>query len=191
MYSWSDSEFGAYLAAFTDGEGWLAAPPEGGVKIILANTHLGVLTAMRDRLGFGVVRAMTQVQNPRYLPRYILAIQNARDCEEFLRLARPYMIIKTDAADAILTRCADWRQAVGAYNERNRQIRAAIAAGERQKDIAARFGVSTQTISRIKLGHTWPSEQPKNARGLQGRVRPHRSWSSSPARTPQFPMPPR
>lgn len=36
-----------------------------------------------------------------------------------------------------------------------RDIRAAVAAGEKRAVIAARFGVSTQTIMRIARGQTW------------------------------------
>jgi hypothetical protein len=177
---WSDIEFAAYVAGFTDGEGWMAAPPEGGLRIVLANCERIVLERMRDRLGFGAIRS--QIQKPHWRERHVLVISNATDCETFLRMTLPYLIIKRRTAEAMLTRCDEWRAAIAAFNERNRLIREAIASGERQKDIAARFGVSTQTVSRIKLGHTWPSERPKNARGLQGRVRPHQSWSSSPAR---------
>lgn len=35
-------------------------------------------------------------------------------------------------------------------------IRALLAAGLRQAEIAARFGVSAQSISQIKLGRAWP-----------------------------------
>lgn len=37
------------------------------------------------------------------------------------------------------------------------QIKAALAGGERQKDIAARFGTTQSTVSKIATGRTWAS----------------------------------
>jgi hypothetical protein len=182
--TWSDTSFAAYLAGFTDGEGYMDAPPHGGLRIILANCERDVLEAIRRRLGYGVIRS--QQQKPHWRERFVLVISSAADCESFARLTLPYLIIKRRPALAILAKCEEWRNVVASYEERNHLIREAIAAGEVQKEIAARFGLSQQAISRIKLGHTWPSEKPKSARqgargaSLRGRVRQH--WSSSPGR---------
>jgi len=39
------------------------------------------------------------------------------------------------------------------------QIHVALAAGERQVDIAARYGVSQTAISRIKIGKAWNADR--------------------------------
>ncbi len=171
---WTDEAFAAYLAGFTDGEGHVAMPSTGGVRVTLANCEEAVLRGMRDRLGYGVIRS--QQQRPHWRRRFVLIFQNAADCESFLRMTLPYLHIKRASAIRVLAMCDAYRASLNEFNERNRQIRSALSAGERGKDIAARFGISPQTVSRVKSGHSWPSERPKNACGL-GRFTSHRSPS--------------
>lgn len=61
-----------------------------------------------------------------------------------------------------------------ARDERNQKILALISKGVFQKDIAIEFGISQSLVSRIKSGHTWPTEIAKfNARrGLKKGIRP-------------------
>lgn len=174
---WSDEAFHAYLAGFTDGEGYVQSDvSSGGVRVVLANCVRPVLDGMRDRLGYGVIRS--QQFRPHWQERHLLIIANARDCEDFLTRVRPYLHIKAESADAVLARVALYREVHEERLARNRAILAAVAAGETGKSVAARFGVSAMTVSRLrKLG---PDPAGDASRGFAGKVRGWRGHLPSP-----------
>ncbi len=164
-----DDVFAGYLAGFLDGEGYIQGSGDG-VRIVLANCEVHILEEIRDRLGFGAIRS--QQQKAHWRERFTLVFFNGEDVEAVLRLTRPYLRIKGQAADAALAKIDAWRENVRLRQERNAGILEAIKAGEVQKSIAARFGVSTQTVSRIKRGHLWPSEKRSSgSKGFAGLVK--------------------
>ena len=164
----SDEAFAAYVAGFTDGEGHLEVhPSRAGVRIVIANTNRDVLEQIRNRLGEGRISQRHSVYDkPHYLPRFVLVFDDGLSCGRVLDRIRPYLQIKADPADVILARIAEWHALIRQGAERNRLIREAIERGEKQTNIAQRFHTSKQTVSRIKLGQYWPSERPKDLRGL-------------------------
>jgi uncharacterized protein YerC len=158
--SFSDEAFAAYLAGFIDGEGYIgieSAPRGlGSVNITIANCEVSVLESIRERLGVGAI--YSQQQREHWRRRYVLKIGNAHDCRLALRIVRPYLQIKGEAADAMLEHVEVMCARIANRADRNRQIVELAASGMKRKDIAVHFGVSAQTISRVCNGHDWPSE---------------------------------
>ena len=181
MQEWDDAAFAAYVAGFTDGEGFMAAPPEGGLRIAIANTELGVLEQIQKRLGFGTIRSQKAAHGATR-EIYAYRVQNVLDCEKFLRIVRPYLIIKAAVADAMLDRCELFRQAVEERKVLGLQIREALLTEKNMSEIARRFSVSATTVGRIKSG-TWSFDK-ADARGLQVDWGSRRFWSSNPANAP-------
>ena len=166
----TDEAFAAYLAGFTDGEGYIGIEPTtrkgvSVVRIILANCVPEVLRGIQARLGYGAIRS--QQFKPHWRERFTLSVTNMRDCESFLRTTLPYLHIlhiKHGVALDALKRIEEARTKQAAKAKRNDAIRAAAQSGERRKDIAVRFNLSPQAISRICEGHRWPSEQSRVAK---------------------------
>lgn len=156
----SDKAFAAYLAGFTDGEGHIAIPQShggfSGVRITLANCVPDVLRGIQQRLDYGSIRSQQQKENWR--ERFVWVASNIRDCEHFLHLVYPYLQIKRQDADNVLARIAAINERRTSVDARNYAIVEAARSGERRKDIAARFGISPQLVSRLCEGHNWPSE---------------------------------
>lgn len=181
MQEWDESAFAAYVAGFTDGEGFMAAPPEGGLRIAISNTDLGVLNQIQERLGFGTIRSQ-RAATPRGREIFAYRVHNILDCERFLRIVRPYLVIKAAVADAMLERCEVVRRAIEERRDLGLQIREALATEKNMSEIARRFSVSPTTVGRIKSGE-WSFDK-TDARGLQVDVGQHRFWSSNPAKAP-------
>jgi DNA-binding CsgD family transcriptional regulator len=145
----SEEAFNAYLAGFIDGEGHLQAHPhQAGVRLTIANCVPEVLRDIQNRLGFGVIRS--QHQREHWRVKYVLVFNNFAEVTEVIQRVLLFLQIKRPEADAILERAVAWQTASAALDERDRQIQAAIASGEKQKEVALRFGLSQQTISRIR-----------------------------------------
>ncbi|MDG6938498.1 MAG: hypothetical protein JRN42_08200 [Nitrososphaerota archaeon] len=175
MLSFGDDAFAGYLAGFLDSEGCIEiSKEECGIRIRLANTHRPTLDAIHERLGFGRIEEYRRPQKSHYKRLFIYAVSNAPDVERFLRLVRPYVSIKAEKADRALAIIGIQRQRMEDLDERNRQVLALIDEGVLQKEIAKRFNISQSLVSRIKSGHTWPTEINRfNARrGLKKGMRP-------------------
>lgn len=103
----------AYAAAFIDGEGCVgikrskgirpkrgSVSPEYRVYILAANTHKGVIDWMQDKFGGSIgFQAKGYCKNGlerKICYRWRIASSSAIT---FLRLIRPYMIVKKDQAD--------------------------------------------------------------------------------------------
>lgn len=147
MKNWTDDQFAAYLAAFTDGEGCIRLENGKYVNIYLANCHLGVLTEIRNRLGCGHIHS--QQQKTHWSVRYRLKISLARDCRDFLNRVRPFLIIKAQIADKALARISEMEQVWVRRNERNGKIRTAVESGQIRKAVSRQYGVSPQRIAAI------------------------------------------
>lgn len=163
----SNEAFAAYLGGFTDGEGYVGIEPTNRknvsvVRIVLANCVPEVLRGIQARLGYGAIRS--QKLKPHWRERFTLSVTNMADCERFLLLTLPYLFIKQDTARLALARINQAREKPLQIRERNNEIRALAAAGGVRRQIARRYGVSPQLISRICEGHKWPSEQSKIAK---------------------------
>ena len=163
----TDMEFAAYLAGFTDGEGYIGVEPTtrknvSAVRIVLANCVPEVLRGIQSRLGYGSIRSQTLKANWR--ERYTLSITNLGDAERFLSIVYPYLFIKREAADAAYLRIAEAKQNHLGRQIRNDAIRAAAKEGQMRKAIANQFNVSPQLVSRICEGHDWPSERSRVAK---------------------------
>jgi hypothetical protein len=154
--------FNAYLAGFTDGEGYLGANQPEGMRIILANCVPDVLRDIQARLGYGSIKSQKQRDNWR--ERFTLDISNMCDAYNFLTRCRPYFQIKAVPADEMLRRIASCRAAHDAIIARNAAIVMRAEAGEMRKALATEYGVSPQLISRICKGHKWPSERSRTAK---------------------------
>ncbi len=166
--SFTEEAFAAYLAGFTDGEGciYIKQPSGyGACRVTLANCVEEVLIGIMDRLGYGSMKSQQQRGNWR--ERFTFDVYNAKDCERFLLLVRPYLKIKADQADAALQRIADQYSRTAGRLARNAAIVAAANNGEKRRDVAKRFGVSPQTVSRLCEGHNWPSERSDYAKRKQ------------------------
>ncbi len=165
--TFSDDAFSAYLAGFTDGEGYIGLENDKKskktfVRIIIANCVKDVLVAIQQRLGYGAIRSQKLKENWR--ERFTLDIANLADCENYLLKVRPYLKIKASIADEALDRIGKSRQRVLDRYARNEAIKAAALSGEMRKNIAKRFNLSPQAISLVIEGHKWPSERSRIAK---------------------------
>jgi hypothetical protein len=158
--SFTDDQFAAYVAGFTDGEGCIYLPYKpgyGAARVTVANCVKDILLAIRSRLGYGTIKS--QRQNPAWREKFTLDIYSANDVERFLLLVRPFLLIKASQADDALNRIAMQKERYAIRKARNAAIIQAAQNGEMRKVIAARFRVSAQTVSRLCEGHKWPSER--------------------------------
>lgn len=156
LRDFSDQQFAAYLAAFMDGEGNIDMPKDRmGVTLCLANTFLPGLEAIQERLGYGVIS--WQQQKKHWQKRYTWKAKNAHDCRLFLTLVRPYLQIKSHAADRALAMIAEMARRAEAVETRDNAVCAAAKAGAKKQDVAKQFGISKQSVSRILHRHEWPS----------------------------------
>jgi hypothetical protein len=158
MKTWSKSAFAGYLAALIDGEGSIEIIGSWSIRIRIANTFKPTLDAIQARLGFGKVYLYRRPKD-HYKPLYVLEFSNARDmlavgkvCGRFIHIKRERWLQAKAIIDRILSEA-------NKLDKRNRAILAAIESGIQQKEIAARFGISPQSISRIKSGHLWRTER--------------------------------
>jgi hypothetical protein len=159
--AFSDEAFAAYLAGFTDGEGWLGVTPHG-VRITIANCELQVLEQIRDRLGYGTIKS--QHFKAEWRRRYVLDIANYEACSDFVRRVRPFFQIKGPIADAMLAKAARKTRERERMEARDEAVRNAARDGTLQTEIAKRFGMSQQNVCRILRGHDWPSNRGRAAR---------------------------
>ena len=132
--SFSDDLFNAYLAGFTDGEGYIAYKPGMGVRITLANCVMDVLVAIQRRLGYGHLKS--QQQKPHWRRRWVLDVANMREASDFLKRIRPYLLIKAAVADTVLAHIAEKTAYHESIAARNQEIRERAASGEMRKKIA-------------------------------------------------------
>lgn len=170
-----DVAFAAYLAGFLDGEGSIEIhPQECGTRIRIANTFKPVLDGFHARLGIGRVEKYHRPAGKNFQPLFAFSVSNAHDCRTVLTLTRPFLHVKAERADYALAVIERMQQRMNDLDARNREILAAINAGEMQKDIGRRFGISPSLVSRIKLGHTWPCEIARlnGRKGLKKGCRP-------------------
>lgn len=151
--SFSEEAFNAYLAGFTDGDGYVGCKLGMGVRITLANCVPEVLYAIQERLGYG--RIKSQHQKPHWRERFVLDIANMKDASDFLARTRPYALIKREAMDKMLDHISANRAKHQAIVNRNEEIRKRAASGEMREAIAHEYGVSSQLISRICKGLKW------------------------------------
>ncbi|MDA8115718.1 MAG: hypothetical protein M0Z43_13490, partial [Acidithiobacillus sp.] len=105
----TDKEFAAYLAAFTDGEGNIGFERPDKVhrhqffvRITLANCVPEVLRDIQSRLGYGSIHSQKQRENWR--ERFVFVVSNLADCERFLLTVHPYLQIKLAEANIALER---------------------------------------------------------------------------------------
>lgn len=177
----SDVEFAAYLAGFTDGEGYIGVERHGRrnrsglVRITVANTHGPIISAIRERLGFGYVRS--QKQDNRWKLKWTYNVTSLSDCERFLMIVFPYLVVKRAAADRAFERIREAQAMHRKKRDRNAAVIAAAMSGKMRKIVAMEFGISPQMVSRICCGHRWPSERrriakhrKRDARGLFVRI---------------------
>lgn len=162
--NFTDEAFAAYLAGFTDGEGYIGIESTtrknvSVVRIVIANCVPEVLYGIKERLGFGAIRS--QKLRAHWRERFTLTVSNMKDCESYLNIVFPYLHIKKDVATKAFNLIEQARQKYLSLQSRNEEIRKSAAAGEQRKSIAERFKVSPQTISRICEGHKWQSEWSK------------------------------
>ena len=175
MENWSHDAFWGYVAGFLDGEGCIEInKAECGIRVRLANTFRPTLDAIHARLGYGRIEEYRRPASKDYRRLFCYAVSNAPDVEHFLLNTRPFASIKAEKADRALEIIAGQRARMEALDARNRAVLAEIAKGRMQRDIAVDFGISQALVSRIKVGHTWPTEIARfNARrGLKKGVKP-------------------
>lgn len=158
----TDREFAAYLAGFTDGEGYIGCEPAKHgrpiVRIAIANTDIRPLQFILDRLGFGKIRSQQQQAN--WKVKYCWHCSNLSDAEKFFDVCQEFLIVKVEAVTKARARIAEAKARHLHRTTRNEEIKAAVKNGEgNRKEIAARFNVSPQTVSRLCEGHKWPSQQ--------------------------------
>lgn len=168
------AEDAAYLAGFVDGEGCMYADRKAcAVRVMVGNTNEAIIRWVHRTVGAGSVFQRKKTSTNR-VPLFVWQVSNAHDCREVLNYIRPYLKIKWQEADEILQTVTEMQLRMDELDARNRNILAAIAGGQKQKDIAAQFGISQSLVSRIKVGHTWPCEIKKlNAKkGLKKWFRP-------------------
>lgn len=169
MENFSEEAFAAYVAAFLDGEGSIMTQETKGklyIRCALTNTHKGVLLAIQKRMNYGIIYEAKRSEWGRK-PGFHLYINSFKQNEDFLRMIRPYLIIKADKADKALAIIESRKAAIDVYKERNRLIMLEIEAGVPQVEIARKFNMSQGNISCIKLGKTWPSKAKKYRRTLE------------------------
>lgn len=163
MKNFSEDSFLGYVAAFLDGEGSIIFNKVRGnsyIRCLFTNTHEEVLISIQQRLGFGSIQKR-KLRNG-WKQCFVLCVSNFEDTERLLRLIRPYLIIKAEKADKALAIINQRTDVSRSYEERNKIILEEIKKGVPQVTIAARFGLSQQAISFVKLGHRWPSRKIDN-----------------------------
>jgi hypothetical protein len=91
----------AYLAGFFDGEGSISLV-RGGPTIAVAAVQVDrrPLDMLAMEFG-GKVREMTKPTRPTHSQAYRWQVYSAR-ARRFLRVVRPYLIVKADKADLVL-----------------------------------------------------------------------------------------
>jgi hypothetical protein len=147
----TDEAFNAYLAGFTDGEGYIGIDYSGSiVRIITANCVPEVLEAIRSRLGYGHIKS--QQLRPHWRRRYTFDASNTRDCWDYLHRIQPYARIKAALVEVGIAKIADRYAELERRRMRNEAILAALDAGETQEVVGRRFGVRQSTVSLIKCG---------------------------------------
>jgi hypothetical protein len=183
----SDVEFAAYVAGFTDGEGYVGLAKnrlgkEADTRVTLANCNREVLEFIQERLGYGSIRS--QQQKAHWRKKYTLNIASHDDVRSFLLMIQPYLIVKREIATTVLAHIEDrmeqWR--IAAIDKSLRWNSALAMAGEglSRSDIMKALKCSSQWISLVCRGHMWPStrgatarKRKRDARGLFVRISPH------------------
>jgi hypothetical protein len=103
----------AYLAGFIDGEGSLIldrkVATEGGVqrvwftpRLTIGNTHLGVLSAIKETIGGGFIQSHGKRVNPRHKPAWQYNLCGRRQMEPLLKRLAPLLLVKRAQADELL-----------------------------------------------------------------------------------------
>lgn len=91
----------AYLAGLVDGEGSIMLNPRAGgsitSRVVISNTHRGVLDWVAETTGIGNVQAH-RPQDARHRAGWMW-VTNGDGALSLLEQIRPYMIIKTEQAD--------------------------------------------------------------------------------------------
>ena len=100
----------AYIAGLFDGEGCANVVPykakKNGAKynrmcVRITNTHRGVLDFVRGKVGYGSIAIEHRRREPHHKPAFRWIVQNA-NAVRFLKMVRPYLIIKAKHVDQIL-----------------------------------------------------------------------------------------
>ncbi len=175
MMGFSNDAFAGYLAGFLDGEGCIEInKDECGIRLRLANTFRPTLDALLERLGYGRVEEYRRPKNKKYKRLFCYAISSAPEVEKFLLLVNPYLFNKSEKAQQALAIIGRQRDRMNALDARNSAIVSRIANGAKQSELAKELNISQSNISRIKSGHTWPTEIARfNARrGLKKGMKP-------------------
>jgi DNA-directed RNA polymerase specialized sigma subunit len=172
MKNWSDEGFAGYMAAMIDGEGHIEIISDYSVRIRIANTVEHTLHAMSTRLNLGKVYEYTRPQGKNFKRLFCLEISNCHDVKSVFDLCGGYIHKKKDQMDAAIKVVDRVLSEAGKLDDRNRAILAFINQGLKQKEIASRFGISQQLVSRIKSGHTWASNKIRHLGRLQKRKFP-------------------
>lgn len=169
MEKWSNTAFAGYLAAMIDGEGCIELISGYSVRIRIANTVEPTLRALVKRVGYGRVIEYKRPPGRGYKRLFCAEWSNCTDVAALFRLCGPYIHMKRDQMAAALRITAMVFARRDATDKRNRDILRAIRRGVKQTEIAKKFGVSPQLISRIKSGHLWPSVVAAQANRIGGK----------------------
>lgn len=147
----SDVQFGAYLAGFTDGEGCVSVPTLASDvrRITLTNTVPEILYAIRDRLGYGAVDK-SERKNKKHKTVYRYRITSCTHLRRYLRLVMPWLLVKKDVAQVLLNSINQHEDSLLAYKRSVRVVWQLLCDGERPQKIARDLGIDNQVVYRIK-----------------------------------------
>lgn len=149
---WSDERFAVWLAGFFDGEGCIYIPKQG-VDVSISNTNGEVIRAIFERVGVGFIEITTH-GNLSWKPKHSWRVKTYVEAHAVLKLLRPYLVLKAEKADIALVKTQRFLDVRDLILERNRQI-IQMSKTCTQKEVAAHFGLSRQSIWRIVNPETW------------------------------------
>ena len=96
----------SYLAGLMDGEGTIALDTNGSISITITNTFYDLIEWCANITGFGTISNVKNTSDKHKLA-YTWRI-DIGNVELFLRMIQPYLIIKRDQADLMLTYIANY-----------------------------------------------------------------------------------
>ncbi len=148
FHGWSDYQFAVWLAGFFDGEGCVYLPKGPGIAVSLASTNRDVIESLYRRLPLGQLEEVT-FDRAEWSTKYSWRVRRYEDARTVLLMIRPYLTIKTLAADRAISRIADYAERRSATVARHERVIELGEAGLTHTEIAAKVGLGRSAVTVI------------------------------------------